>query len=169
MKTILALSLIVAAGRIFAQAPLQVPTVVLDNPDTCTRYESDLVRCADWLEETDLNKEKAKRQEAIDFVLQWHSSCKSVAIEVNDEVGVIYGRNDPLLGIYIASYIRYIIGHRDAPSKFEATKAGVLSMMKVYQKGISIQKSKEMEVVIKRNKEGKLDEYIEKVMRVAKE
>jgi hypothetical protein len=156
-----------ANGALWAQE-LQVPLVILSNADTCTKYESNIVNIAKWMEQTDLDKAKDKRQEAVDFVLQWMSSCKSVNVEVNDPVGVLYGKNDPLLGIFIASYCRYTIENRTTVTRFDATKAAVQSMMNVYKKGIAVSKTREMEKAIKYWDQGKLDEYIQEEMDIPK-
>jgi predicted Fe-Mo cluster-binding NifX family protein len=61
----------------------------------------------------------------------------------------------------MASYSAYSLENKNA-DKIAATKAGIISMINVYKKGISISKSKEMEKAIKALDQNKLDEYIAK-------
>ena len=62
--------------------------------------------------------------------------------------------------IYIASFSSYYLIHKKDATEFEATKAGLMSIMYVYKKGIEIKKSKEMDKLIKLTNENKLDDYI---------
>jgi hypothetical protein len=144
-----------------AQAGFEVPqNVVLKNKADYAKYEQAIVSAAKWLEETDLNKEPEKRQTVNAFVLHWISGSPIITVDINERLAKIYGKNLQLLAIYLASYARNYIENKTTATKFSATKAGLLSMMNVYKKGINIDKSREMNKLIKLEAENKLDDYI---------
>ncbi|MBD0331996.1 MAG: hypothetical protein ICV66_05015 [Chitinophagaceae bacterium] len=143
------------------QTKFEVPqNVELKTKDDYAKYETAISEAAKWLEETDLNKETEKRQQVNAFVLQWVSGSPTINVDINEQLGKIYGKNAQLLGVYLASYARNFLENKSAATKFSATKAGLISMMNVYKKGIEISKSKEMDKLIKLTDENKLDDYI---------
>ena len=81
-------------------------------------------------------------------------------MDISEQLGKIYGKNIQLLGLYLASYTRKVLENKSTATKFSATKAGLISMMNVYKKGIEISKSKEMDKLIKLTDDNKLDDYI---------
>lgn len=143
------------------QTKFEVPqNVELKTKDDYAKYETALIDAAKWLEETDLNKETDKRQQVNAFVLQWVSGSPTINVDINEQLEKIYGKNVQLLGLYLASYTRNFLENKGTATKFSATKAGLISMMNVYKKGIEISKSKEMDKLIKLTDENKLDDYI---------
>jgi hypothetical protein len=81
-------------------------------------------------------------------------------VDISEQLGKIYGKNIQLLGLYLGSYTRKVLENKSTATKFSATKAGLISMMNVYKKGIEISKSKEMDKLIKLTDDNKLDDYI---------
>ena len=144
-----------------AQSNFEVPqNAVLKTEADFAKYEPAMIAAAKWLEETDLDKEQEKRQQTNAFVLEWISGSSTISVEINEQLGKIYGKNVQLLGLYLASYASNFIENKGTATKFTATKAGLASMMNVYKKGIDISKSKEMEKLIKLAAGNKLDDYI---------
>ncbi|MFC4816650.1 hypothetical protein [Flavobacterium sp. GCM10023249] len=145
----------------FSQTKFDIPqNVKLEAPADFETYENDVVNAATWLEETDLDKDKVKRREVNTFVLQWLTGSPTVTVEVSEPLIKLYDKNEQLLGLYLASYAKYNILNKTNTSKFEATKAAIVSMIKVYKKGIDIVKNKEMEKAVKLFDQGKIDDYI---------
>jgi hypothetical protein len=95
-------------------------------------------------------------------VLQWVSGSPTVSIDITEKLAKLYGKNEQLPGIYIASYARNLLENKNTGTKFSATKAGLSSVMNVYKKGIAVSKSKEMDKLIKLTGDNQLDEYINK-------
>lgn len=144
-----------------AQTTFEVTQKVeLKTQEDYPKYEAAVIEAAKWLEETDLDKELTKRQQVNAFVLQWVSGSPTITVEINPQIAKIYGKNVQLLGIYLASYTKYYLENKGTADKFSAIKAGIISMMNVYKKGIDIKKSKEMEKLIKLTNNNKLDDYI---------
>lgn len=135
---------------------------VLKTADDYAGYEQDMINAAKWLEETDLDKEQTKRKDASRFVLAWISGSPSVTVSLYTVIIDLTKDNPDLLDLYFASYAAYALQHKDDKESLGANRAALQSMIKVYQKGLSIKKSKAMLKLIKMNNEGKIDEYIKK-------
>jgi hypothetical protein len=144
-----------------AQTTFEVPqNIELKSNEDYAKYGSAIIDAAKWLEETDLNKEANKRKEVNNFVWRWISGSLTINIDIKVDFAKIYGKNDQLGKIYLASYARHFLENKSTATEFSATKAGLTSMMNVYKKGIDISKNKEMDELIKLTNENKLDNYI---------
>jgi hypothetical protein len=147
--------------KVNAQKEFEVPqSVELKTKDDYAKYETAIIEAAKWLEETDLNKEADKRQQVNSFIIQWISGSPTVSVDITEQLAKVYGKNVQLLALYLASYSKEYLENKNTATKFSATKAGLISMMNVYKKGIEISKSKEMDKLIKMTSDNKLDEYI---------
>jgi hypothetical protein len=144
-----------------AQTRFEVPqNVELKPKEDYAKYDSAIISAAKWLEETDLDKETDKRKGVNSFVLQWVSGSPTINIDLTEKLAKLYGKNGQFVMIYMANYARYFLENTTTATKSSATKAGLVSMMNVYKKGIDISRSKEMEKLIKLTDENKLDDYI---------
>jgi hypothetical protein len=143
------------------QAKFEVPqNIQLKSKGDYAKYETAIIDASKWLEETDLNIETAKRQQINEFVLQWVSGSPIINVDINEQLSKIYGKNVQLLGIYLANYARNFLENKSSATKYSALKAGIVSMMNVYKKGINISKNKEMERLIKLSDDNKFDDYV---------
>lgn len=145
-----------------AQVSFEVPqNVELKVKEDYAKYEPAIVEAEKWLEATDLDKEIEKRKQVSAFAMEWILGCPTINVLLTEQLGKIYGKNEQLLLLYMLSYSREFIEHKTAATKFSAIKAGLISIMNVYKKGIEITKSKEMDKLIKLTNANKLDEYIQ--------
>ena len=62
--------------------------------------------------------------------------------------------------VFFAGFSKYFIENKNTVTKLTATKAGLISVMTVYKKGIGVTKSQEIENLIKLTSDNKLEEYI---------
>jgi len=153
--------LAITTTTISAQTKFEVPqNVELKVKEDYAKYETDMINAAKWLEETDLDKETVKRKEVGNFAMQWIMGCPTFNIDLTEQLTKIYGKNLDLLLLYMASYSRYFLENKTTATKPAGIKAGLLSIMAVYKKGILITKSKEMDKLIKATDDNKLDDYI---------
>lgn len=154
------LALLIFTG-ISAQVKFEVPSnVQLNVKEDYAKYEPDIIAAANWLESTPLDREPEKRKEVSAFVMKWIIGSPSVNISLSEQLQKLYGKNASLLIIYMSSYSRHFLENKTTATQFSGTKAGLISMMTIYQKDIDITRSKEMEKLIRLTAENKLDEYI---------
>jgi hypothetical protein len=161
-------TVILSVQACFAQTSFELPqNPVLKEKEDYARYEPIMVNAAKWLEQTDLDKEPDKRKEVNAFVLKWITGSPTVNVDLSDQLGRIYGQNYQLLAIYLAGYARNMIENKNSPTKFAAIKAGLMSMIRVYKKGIQITPNKEMNKII-RLTDSELDGYINEKLLLTK-
>jgi hypothetical protein len=145
-----------------SQTTFEMPeNVQLKSDADYAKYETDIINAAKWLEETDLDKETKKRAAVNAFVMNWLTGAPNVTVDITQPILKLYQGNTELLAIYLGGYSREFLANKNSATKRTATKAGLISMIKVYKKGISLNKNKEMEKLVKMYDENKLDEYIQ--------
>ena len=160
LTLILLLFLCAFSSQVFSQSNFEVPAgYELKAKEDYAKYESAIVEAAKWLEETDLDKEKAKRQEVNRFLIQWISGSPDISVELHPAVTHLYGKNDQLLGVYMAGAARYMIENKGSTDRIKGIKAGIVSMINVYKKGIAVKKVKELDKLVKFS-DTELDTYI---------
>jgi len=125
-----------------------------------TKDEALVIQAANWVETTDLDKELEKRKEINSIVLKWYIDTITLNMSLVEKLSTINEGNSEFLMIFFAGYSRYFIENKKNITNLAATKAGLISVMKVYKKGIGVTKSQEIEKLIKLTDENKLEDYI---------
>jgi hypothetical protein len=136
-----------AGFRAHAQAPTyDLPmNIVLNTKDDYGKYEKDVIAAAKWLEEAPLDQDKEKRAQVNDFVMKWLMGSPNVSVAITPSVSALFEFNPVLMNIFMAGYTRYILETGSAATTFDATKAGLNSIVNVYSKGVSVSKDKSIE------------------------
>ncbi|MGS0747268.1 hypothetical protein [Halpernia sp. GG3] len=124
------------------------------------KLETDLIKAAKWIKDTDLNKEQATRKAANSFVLQWYINNIGLNIKLVEKLSSINEGNSDLLLVYFAGASNYYLENKLSNVNSEMTKAGLISVMNVYKKGIGITKSKGIDNLIKITEQNELDKYL---------
>jgi hypothetical protein len=147
---------------IFAQE-FEVPkNYKFDSAKDYDTYESDVVRCVDWLIKTPVNEQADKRQASNAFLLKWISGSPKVHIEVKQEIVTFLDDGD-LLMIFMGAWTKYSIESKAFDDKINGTMNGIESVIDFYirNKG-SISKNKGVEKYLKLKEKGTLKEFVEK-------
>lgn len=151
------------SNQVIAQGIFEVPkNVTYNTAEDYYKYDSVIVEAAKWLEFMDLDKETFKRKQVNQFVMNWLAGSPHVNIVINQKMSELIGNNKELFNIYLASYARHMIENKTRGTKFSATKAGILSIIKVYKKNIEIYKNKDLESLVAIKQDAILNEYIRK-------
>lgn len=160
-KIILVISLfILIPFGTMAQTEFNLPeNIELNKKSDYSKYENEVIQAAKWLEETDLDKEVEKRKQIQTFVVKWVSGSPDITLEINAGLMDLFNDSGELMALYFASYSRYLLENKEATAS-SATKAGIISMINVYKKGIGVKKNSEMKRAIKFNDQNKLEDYI---------
>ena len=144
-----------------SQPSFELPrNIRLDDKEDYAKYEKTMIAAAKWLEETDFDKDEEKRKQVNAFVIQWIAGSPSVTINLDQALARLIDRNPELLALYLASYSRNMLENKKTYNSFDATKAALLSIVKVYKKGINVSRSKEIEKLSKTIDQGQLDDYL---------
>lgn len=135
----------------------------LDKPDDFARYEQDVIKCFDWLMDTPIDEQKAKRMDASSFLLKWLSGSPDVHIMIKEEIVTFLGSTPDLLMVFMGGWAKYSLESKDFDNRVAGNLAGIEAVIAFYQKNRdSLPKDKNVEKYIKMKEKGKLKEYIEK-------
>jgi hypothetical protein len=162
MKIRLTLILTILSVGAFAQE-FEVPKdYKFDNVADYDTYESDVVRCVDWLIKTPSNEQADKRQASNAFLLKWISGSPKVHIEIKQEI-VTFLDNGDLLMIFMGAWTKYSIESKAFDDKINGTINGIESVIDFYSRNKgSIPKNKGVEKYIKLKEKGTLKDFVEK-------
>jgi hypothetical protein len=72
-----------------------------------------------------------------------------------------------MLVLYMACCAKFVLENDYSKDMYEKHKAALRNMMTVYKKGIGIKKDKNMDKLIKYDKKGEMDEWLEKYLKVS--
>ncbi|MCE2996344.1 MAG: hypothetical protein ACK5PC_14530 [Cyclobacteriaceae bacterium] len=132
------------------------------NDSDYTQYESDVLKCIQWLMQTPPDAETEKQKDANAFLLKWMTGTSTVHIEVKQEI-VTFMDTPELLMIFMGGWTKYTLETKDADNKVNCSLAGVEAVIEYYTKNKAVlSKSKGVEKYIKMKEKGTLKEYIQK-------
>ncbi|RBL92056.1 hypothetical protein [Chitinophaga flava] len=131
------------------------------------KYEPLVISAAEWLVETDIDKQTDIRQATNIFILRWTTGSPNVSIVIEKPHMKLLDNNPPLIPVYLANYASYCISHQSYKDQIEPTKSALIAISKVYKKGIGVNKNKALEKLAEVIERQQLDEYVNKNMKPA--
>jgi hypothetical protein len=134
--------------------------------DDYSRYEKDIIEAAKWLKATPFDQEVDKRKEVSAFVVQWINGSPTVNVEITPSIIDFENRNTGMLLLYMASSAKYVLENNYSKNMRAKHKAALEDMIWAYKSGFGIKKDRNMERLISFYDENRLEEWIEKNMRV---
>lgn len=154
------------ANRLYSQ-DFQVPKEYnLKVAADYTALEKDVISAAKWLTTTALDEQVQKRKEVSAFVVSWINGSPTVNVELNASIIDFDKKNEGMLVIFMAACARYVLENNYSKDMRAKHRAALRDMMSVYKSGAGIKKDKKMEKLIKRDEEGKIDEWLAENLKV---
>jgi hypothetical protein len=134
---------------------------VLSSNADYQKYETEIIACANWLENFPLDKDEMKRKEANAFLMQWLTGTPNVSINLNADLVSKYTEKNPqLLMIFMAGWTRYSLENNYSKDQQKGYYEGYKSMINVYKKGIGISKDKNMGKLVEVYDKGELENWV---------
>ena len=130
-------------------------------------YEKDIIDAANWLISTPFNEQVEKRKKVSAFVVKWVNGSPTVRVEINTTIIEFEQKNQGMLVLYMACCAKFVLENDYSKDMREKHKEALRNMMKVYKKGLGIKKDKNMDKLIKYVNKGKMDEWLEKYLKVS--
>lgn len=160
MKILCTLAFFIFSFNSFAQAGFDLPqNIELKTKEDYARYEDDIIKAAEWLAETDLDKEVKMRQLAGKFVMEWMAGTPTVTIELNEPLVKVFDENPSFMAIFFANGAAWVL-RNPGTSKAATVKAGLLPLVKVYQKNIAVKETAAMKELVEAFEKNSLDELV---------
>jgi hypothetical protein len=134
---------------------------VLAEKEDYSKYEKDIIACANWLENTPLGTEADKHKEANVFFMKWLKGSPSVNISISEDYVLKYTEDNPdLLIIFLAGYTRYALENSNNKEIQDCFYEGYKSMINVYKKGVGVKKDKNLDKLVKMFDKDELQSWI---------
>lgn len=161
------LAAMVASKITVAQSSFALPQKIqLKEKEDYAKYEKVVIEAAIWLEQTDLDKDVEKRRDIDVFIIKWVSGTPAFTLNLDEPISVLTNKNPELLALYIASYSRNILENKSSASNFNATKAALKSISRVYRKGIDVSRNKQLEKLTKFTTESQWNDFVIATMKI---
>ena len=129
--------------------------------DDYAKYEKDIITCANWMENSPLDKEEQKRNNANVFFIKWLTGSPTVTININADLTVKYFEENPqFMVLFMAGWTRYALENSYSKDQQKGYFEGFKTVITVYKKGIGIKKNKSLEKLIKIYDKGELENWI---------
>ncbi|MBK7308861.1 MAG: hypothetical protein IPI88_18850 [Chitinophagaceae bacterium] len=122
--------------------------------------ETQVLNSANWIITTGLTVDLEKRKPANGIVLKWYIDTITLNIKLVEKLSAIYGANSDLLMMFFAGYSKFYLENKKTATNSAATKAGLISLLNVYKRGIGVTKGQELEKLVALADADKIDYYI---------
>lgn len=155
-KIIIAFCLIIINGT-YTLAQTNQPNAAKEDLSTS---EAQVLSAANWIITTGLTVELEKRKPVNAIVLKWYIDTITLNIKLVEKLSAIYGDNSELLMMFFAGYSKYYLENKKTTANPAAIKAGLISLIEVYKRGVGVTKDEELEKLVSLAGANKLDDYV---------
>ena len=140
----------------------EVPeNVTLEKAEDYKQYEDAIVKGTEWLMNTPINSQQAKRKEVNAFLMKWMTGSPDVSLELNGDILTFMGECPDCLMIFMAGWTKYAIQNDSKVSNVDGSIQGIKDVIALYKKNkATIGKNKAIEKYIKLEEKGKLEKHI---------
>ena len=132
----------------------------LKSTDDYAKYEPDIIKTADWMQQTSWTDQSKKIDAAIQFFLDWVRGTPAVTVNLGQPSLSLSDKNPQLGFTYMSQFSKYALLHKE---KFDHTKANVAALRAViakYNMEPSRRKDEDIENLIQLDREGRLEEWV---------
>jgi hypothetical protein len=133
---------------------------VLKVKEDYPKYNDDVVKTVDWLQQTSWAEQTDKRKEASAFLIAWITGSPDVSVEIGSALLKLADKNKELLITFMGGYTKYAILHKSDFDKNQANVFALRAMIEKYNNEPTRKKDSAMEKLIKMDKDGKLEEWV---------
>jgi len=125
-----------------------------------SKYEDDVIKGIDWLQDTPWPLEEQKRMETNAFLMKWIQGSPTVSIEINGSVAKMTEKNPQLLMTFMGGYTKYALQNKTAFDKSKANQAGVKAVIDKYVVETDHKNNSLLNKLAKIDKDGKLADWM---------
>jgi hypothetical protein len=124
------------------------------------KYESDILKCIDYLENAPVNDLSNNRKKINSFLLDWLSDVPYVHITINGSVLDLCKENGNFLIIFMGGWTKYVLLNSEDQNEKNGYFAGIETILDVYRKGNGVKPDEKIVELIKIQDEGKLMDWV---------
>jgi len=132
----------------------------LENAEDYKKTEQLVLNSTEWLLKTPISENASKRKEISAFLMKWMSGSPTVSIALVS--GIVPLDCADCLMSFMSGWTKYSLENDYSKNKVECAVAGAENAIEFYTKNkMVLGKNSDMEKLIKQQKKGKLEKYIE--------
>lgn len=140
------------------QVPKNYKLSVAEDYDT---YAQDVIKATNWLIETPINEQKAKRVEVQKFLFMWLEGSPKITLSVKQDI-VTFMESPEAFIIYLGGWASYCIENNDYKNDLQGNVRGIENVITFYNANKKeLGKIKAIERYKKLLKKGKLKSHLE--------
>jgi ABC-type Fe3+-hydroxamate transport system substrate-binding protein len=126
------------------------------------QYEPNVKACIHWLQITPRSEEKEKRTATEEFLVKWIKESPYVTVIIEPYIMKLLQKNPDLLLTFMFGYTQYQLDNPEIKTLLNANVAGLENIIRDYTLNSELlKKDAKLEEVIKLQKEGRLNSWIE--------
>ena len=141
------------------------PDITKLSVEDCEKYRGDIINCIKWLQSSPVAKDKDKRHVADAFLLMWISHSKELNIELLPYLDKITDIDPELISLFMGGWALNVI-EKHNNDMLDGNYAGLKSILDYYNSNKGIAQNELMDKLLKREKAGKLKEWIQEQMNI---
>ncbi|MEO6977859.1 MAG: hypothetical protein ABI113_05745 [Mucilaginibacter sp.] len=123
------------------------------------KYEADVIKTVDWLQNAPSSEDKDKLMAANRFLVAWISGSPDITISITHALADISDKNPSLLMIYMGGYTKYVLQHKDDKNTLNAKVAGLRQVVAKYNLDTDHVKNSTVEKLAALDQKGKLVDW----------
>lgn len=124
------------------------------------RYEPDVIKTADWLQQTPWKSQAQKAEEATQFFLKWAKGTPAVTIRLVEAVMNLSDRNPQLGFVYMAAFSKYVLQHKSGFDPNNANIVAVRAVVDKYRAEPAHKPDDDVEHLIELDSKGELNDWV---------
>jgi hypothetical protein len=157
---VILLLMLVTGQQGFAQT-FDVPkNYIFKTKDDYARYEPEIIKTADWLQQTPWKAQPQRMEEANQFLLKWAKGTPAVTIRLVEAVMNLSDRNPQLGFVYMAAFSKYVLEHKDDRDPNNANIVAVRAVVNKYQAESAHKPDEDIEHLIELDHKGELNDWV---------
>lgn len=161
MNTIKTLIFLLFVSANLSAQEVEIPNdLKLENAEDYKNTETLVLNSNEWLLNTPVSENPAKRKEVNAFLMKWMTGSPSVSIELVP--GIVPLDCADCLMTFMSGWTKYSLENDYSSNKVDCALAGAENAIEFYEENKSqLGKNSDMEKLIKQKKKGNLKKYIE--------
>ncbi len=159
-RMLMTLLLVISAWSLSAQNAPVPKNLKLETPEDCTRYDGDVLRCAEWMLSTPYaESSKMDRFLVAGFLTKWSSLTPDVTFDMDARLVPVMEESLEIstlfLAVYLAGGAKYALEREGEPEIKAVSDAGIDAVVAYYEANRgAIGKVRPIEQIIKDRKKG---------------
>ncbi|MBD1364063.1 hypothetical protein IDJ77_09610 [Mucilaginibacter sp. ZT4R22] len=133
---------------------------VLKTRDDYAKYEPDIIKTADWLQQTPWKAQPQKTEEANQFLLKWAKGTPAVTIRLVEAVMNLSDRNPQLGFVFMAAFSKYVLEHKEDRDPNNANIVAVRAVVKKYSAEPAHKPDEDIDHLIVLDTKGELNDWV---------